>query len=354
MRLLIRYLKHSQGPLLLTRRDQLRLSFALTAFALGVSTTPLARGRSFVRSAEAAEAGRPALSNGESTTAPTPRLAEIAPGIFVHRGHHGVYAPENGGDICNTGFVIGDEAVAIIDTGGTAHVGAALKANIQSLTDRPIRYVINTHMHPDHVLGNAAFKGVNCEFVSHHKLPASLAARAERYLAYNKAAIGDDAFAGTEIVLPTRTVHDRTELDLGGRKLSLTAHPTAHTDNDLSVRDLTTETLFTGDLVFSGHVPTLDGSIRGWLALLGVLEKQTAQRIVPGHGPAAMDWPAAAAPIRRYLQAVADGVRQAIKGGHTMREAIDNVAQTEREHWLLFDEFHRRNISAAFAELEWE
>jgi quinoprotein relay system zinc metallohydrolase 2 len=214
--------------------------------------------------------------------------------------------------------------------------------------------VINTHMHPDHVLGNVAFRSEGTQFVGHHKLGPALAARAERYLAFNKEAVGEEAFAGTEIVLPTMTVDDQLELDLGARKLVLSARPTAHTDNDLTVHDVATDTVFMGDLIFSGHVPTLDGSIRGWLVVLGTLETQAAQRIVPGHGPASMEWPAAAAPVRRYLSAVATGVRKAIRDGRTMREAIETVGQDEHDKWLLFDEFHKRNVSAAFAELEWE
>lgn len=294
----------------------------------------------------------PALRAHAAT--PIEGVREVAPGVFVHRGVHGVYSPENGGDICNTGFIIGSEAVAVIDTGGTARLGAALRQSIAALTNRPIRYVINTHMHPDHVLGNAAFRADNPAFVGHHKLAAALSARAERYLAYNKAAVGETLFAGTEIVLPTQPVAQRTELDLGGRRLILQARTTAHTDNDLTVVCAQTSTMFTGDLVFSGHVPTLDGSIRGWIALLPELAKEPVARIVPGHGPAAMDWPAAAQPLQRYLDAVASGVRKAIRKGETMSTAIAAVAQEERAHWQLFDEFHGRNVSAAFAELEWE
>lgn len=282
------------------------------------------------------------------------RAVEIAPGVFVHRGTHAVYTPANGGDICNTGFVVGRDAVAVIDTGGTALIGAALRAQIRAVTDRPVRYVINTHMHPDHVLGNVAFKADQPAFIAHHKLPAALAARAERYLAYNKSAVGDAAFAGTELLVPEALVADTREIDLGERVLRLDARRTAHTDNDLTVRDLETDTLFTGDLVFSGHVPTLDGSIRGWLALLDEAASLEAERVIPGHGPAAMPWEAAVLPMRRYLNAVAGGVRSALANGTPLAAAIGSVAGEERPNWELFDEFHGRNVTAAFAELEWE
>lgn len=332
----------------LTRKQLLRIALGGVSAAALLSVTGLHAASGDARSAASVQ---PAAAGASDKPA---QVIEVASGVFVHQGQHGIYSPANAGDICNTGFIIGRDAVAVIDTGGTALLGGSLKAEIKALTERPIRYVVNTHMHPDHVLGNAAFRAEGTQFVGHHKLAAALSARAERYLAFNKEAVGEAAFVGTEIVLPTIAVDDRLDIDLGDRKLVLMARATAHTDNDLTVRDVTTDTVFLGDLIFSGHVPTLDGSIRGWLELLAALESKAAQRIVPGHGPASMDWPAAAAPVRRYLNTVANGVRQAIREGRSMREAIETVGQDERDNWLLFDEFHRRNVSAAFAELEWE
>ncbi len=282
-------------------------------------------------------------------------LVEVAPGVFVHRGDHApAYTPANRGDISNCGFVVGGECVAVIDTGGTAAFGNELLQAIRGVTPLPVRYVINTHMHPDHVLGNAAFRGDGTHFVGHHKLAAALSARADRYIAANKTAAGEDAFAGTEIVLPDMAVETTSSLDLGGRKLELVARRTAHTDNDLTVRDDATGTLFVGDLIFSGHVPALDGSIRGWIALLEELSASPAERIVPGHGPASMPWPAAAKPMLQYLQSIATDVRAAIAKGRSMSETMRTAAESERANWELFDEFHPRNVSAAFAELEWE
>ncbi|MFN3869308.1 MAG: quinoprotein relay system zinc metallohydrolase 2 [Hyphomicrobiaceae bacterium] len=296
----------------------------------------------------------PARSFAAAPASPGAEIAEIAPGVFVHRGEHGAYTRENRGDISNCGFVVGRDAVAVIDTGGTAAVGRDLLAAIRTRTDRPVRYVVNTHMHPDHVLGNAAFRGDGVSFIGHQKLAAALSARAERYLTYNREAAGEAAFAGTEIVLPDTPVVDTLDVDLGGRRLQLRAHPTAHTDNDLTVRDIVTDTVFMGDLIFAGHVPTIDGSIRGWMALLEDLVAQPAARIVPGHGPAAMPWPAAAEPLRRYLEAVATDVRAAIRAGRGIRETMSSAAAAERSQWELFDDYHARNIAASFAELEWE
>lgn len=282
-------------------------------------------------------------------------LTKVGDGVYVHNGVHAhKMTADNLGGICNCGFVVGRDAVAVIDTGGSAKFGAKLKAAIQSVTDTPIRYVINTHMHPDHVFGNAAFQEENTRFVAHHKMPRGLAARAERYISVNRKTLGEDAFAGTEVVLPKELVLDTKTIDLGGRRLTLDAHPTAHTDNDLTVRDEATETVFMGDLIFSGHTPTLDGSIVSWLGLLETLSKKDAQRIVPGHGPATMEWPEAAKPMQRYFSTIAREIREILARDGTMRDALASVGQSEKDAWELFSEYHARNVSAAYAELEWE
>lgn len=286
--------------------------------------------------------------------AATASVVEVAPGVFVHTGEHALQTSHNAGDISNSGFVVGDAAVAVIDTGGSYRAGRRLRAAIEQATEKPVRFVVNTHMHPDHVLGNAAFEGDGVEFVAHHKMARALAARGERYLEAAETAMGAEAFEGTRIVLPTTGIETATEIDLGGRELRLEAKPTAHTDNDLVVTDLETGTAFVGDLVFSGHVPALDGSIKGWLEVLEEMGSPPPERIVPGHGPAAMTWPDAAEPMRRYLTAVARDVRKVIAEGGTIGEAMRSAGADERGRWELFDEFHARNVSAAFAELEWE
>lgn len=278
----------------------------------------------------------------------------VAPGVFVHRGIHEDSKASNLGDIANVSFIVGDQGVAIVDTGGSAIVGQRLRAAVAAITDKPILFVINTHMHPDHVFGNSAFEADKPQFVAHHKMQRGLAARSEFYVRAAKTNLGDDGFAGSTIVYPTTVVLDTLTLDLGNRPLTLVARPTAHTDNDLTIFDVTTKTLFSGDLVFAERVPSLDGSVKGWLNLITTMRNETADRVVPGHGPVAMDWPAALDALETYWTVLARDVRAAIKDGKTISEATETAAQSEREKWVLFDDYNARNVTAAFAELEWE
>jgi quinoprotein relay system zinc metallohydrolase 2 len=281
-------------------------------------------------------------------------LGEIADGIYAFSGAYELMTPANQGAICNLGLIVGNDAVAVIESGGSIAEAQEFLAAVRRITDKPIRYLINTHMHPDHIFGNAIFRDAGAIIVGHHNLPRALEARGSYYLQSYREQLGDELMKGIEIIPPTVLVDDRLELDLGGRSIGLRAWKPAHTDNDLTVFDKATRTLFAGDLVFMGHLPTLDGSLLGWMRQMNELAAVDAARVVPGHGPASAGWPDALQPEQQYFERLAADLRKSIAAGVPLSAAVKTAGQGARDGWSLFDDFNGRNATAAYAELEWE
>lgn len=280
-------------------------------------------------------------------------VTEVAPGVYVHTGVIDDWLPSNGGDIANLGFVVGSRCVAVIDTGGTPLLGVRWRAAIERTTRLPICVVIDTHAHPDHVLGNAAFAAADTRFVASAKFNAAMSAR-EPYFLRALARDFGIAVAHDAVVYPTVAVDGTREFDLGDRVLVAQTWPTAHTDNDLTVYDRQTRTLFASDLLFVQHLPVVDGSLRGWLAAMQQLTKIDATLVVPGHGPTQPGGPDAWRPQQEYLEILLRETRAALKSHQTLSQAVDSVGIQAASRWQLAERFHRRNVTAAFAELEWE
>jgi quinoprotein relay system zinc metallohydrolase 2 len=279
-------------------------------------------------------------------------VENVGKGIYVHHGMHLDIDDGYHGDICNASFVVGSKGVAVIDTGGSLKVGNQLREAIRKVTPLPVLYVINTHVHPDHIYGNAAFLADKPEFIGHDKLANTMELRREQYTKLNARLLGDDA-KGTELVKPTISVKTTLELDLGDRKLLLTAHPVAHTNTDLSVME-SKGTLFAGDLLFIERTPTLEGDIKGLIAEIEKLKSSPAKQVVPGHGPVTKNWVEALNNAQHYLTVLLTDIRASIKKGESMESTMNTAAASEKDKWVLFDIANRRNVNTIYPVLEWE
>ena len=275
--------------------------------------------------------------------------------IYVHHGVHEDLSENYHGDICNISFIVGSKGIAVIDTGGSLKIGQQLHEAIRKVSSLPILYVINTHVHPDHIFGNAAFLQDKPIFVGHEKLPDAMERRRENYLRINQQWLGD-AFAGSEIVKPSALVKGTLKLELGDRTLLLTSYPTAHTNTDLTVFDNKSSTLWTGDLLFVERTPSIDGDIKGWLSVINELKVHEAENAIPGHSSILKDsnWKQQLNNEERYLWTLLNDIRASIKKGEVMEKAMSTAAASERSYWQLFDIVNRRNVNNIYPSLEWE
>lgn len=282
-------------------------------------------------------------------------IIEVAEGVFVHQGEHLHVDESYQGDIANIGFIIGADSVAVIDSGGSPSIGRALKESIREKTSLPIKYVINTHHHLDHIYGNSALIDKDIEFIGHTELPRAMALRKEIYerlnLEYLNIPIKESIQIAPSIFIK---VNESKVFDLGERKIKITAYPSAHTNNDITVEDLKTRTLWAGDLLFVDRTPVVDGDIHGIIDVTNHLISLDFNLVIPGHGTPTKNWRKAFEKHRDYFVILRDEIREAISEDIGLQEAIETVARSESRKWELFEVQNAININQVYPQLEWE
>ena len=279
-------------------------------------------------------------------------VKEVAPGIYVHVGKHLDVDVGYDGDICNIGFIVGKDSIAVIDSGGSNLVGQKLKKYITENFNQPIKYVINTHPHLDHIYGNVVFS--EAEIYGHANLTKAMKSREEIYSKLNEKYLGNVS-KDSPLILPNNTVEIGKDkiIDLGERQITLQSFPDAHTEADMIVFDQNTRTLWTGDLVFRERTPVIDGNIHGFIKALEVINNKEIDLVIPGHGqPSPKN--EAIQPILNYLVQLRDDVRKFIDSGESLEFAMENSASSLKEQWLLFEIQNQRNVNRIFPMMEWE
>jgi quinoprotein relay system zinc metallohydrolase 1 len=243
---------------------------------------------------------------------------QIADGVWLLEGSTANFAQDNGGNIVNTGFIVTEQGVLVIDSGPSRRYGEALRRAIAAVTDKPVLKLLLTHHHPDHALGNQAFADVPIAALA--GTTALLEEQGEA-MAENMYRLVGDWMRGTEVVLPNETLLPGP-FEVGGRRLRLLALR-GHTGADLAILDETSGVLFAGDLLFYQRALTTPGTpgLDVWLADLERLQALPWKQIVPGHGPLATD----AVPfvqMRDYLGWLDGLLREGAAKGADMNELI--------------------------------
>ncbi|WP_028580553.1 MBL fold metallo-hydrolase [Desulfogranum japonicum] len=224
----------------------------------------------------------------QSVMAQTPKaeLKKITDSVYAYTG---VPAGTPGNVFsANSGIVIGNDAVLVVDTLTSAKEAENFAADIRKVTDKPIRYVVNTHYHLDHALGNSFFADMGARIIGHVKCRDAVISGGDKMLE-NPAAFGlpEDFWEGTRIVAPDTAFERGMILDLGGITVKLIHTGFAsHSAGSVIVHISSQDVLFAGDILFTDFHPYIgEGDLPGWEKNLDFIHEMNVSHIIPGHGP---------------------------------------------------------------------
>jgi cyclase len=224
------------------------------------------------------------LALGQAASAQT-GLAKIADGVYSYVDTRNPSPATSFG--ANAGIIIGRDGVVVVDTLTSAKEAQRFIKDIRAITDKPITYVVNTHHHLDHSLGNSEFVKLGAVVVAQKNCRKEAQKDADTIL---KLALNygftTEALEGTTIALPTLTFTDKMTIELGDRTVELIYPGHSHTNGSSVVLIPDAKVLFVGDALFTNFHPNMrDADVNGWIKSLDTLSALDAQKIIPGHGP---------------------------------------------------------------------
>ena len=271
---------------------------------------------------------------------------------------HGIYAAidnAKGEAGANAGFVVGDNAVLVVDTFENAAAAQALLGEIRMLTKLPIKFVVNTHYHLDHVAGNAVFAKEGATIVAHRNVAGWI--HSENLKFFGKDIKPEQRSEVENLAAPDVLYNSAVELRIGNAPVRVEFFP-GHTGGDsvVIVQKEQATIVFCGDLFWRQTLPNLiDASTLPWMETLATLSKFSAESpviFVPGHGDVGNSGDVTA--FRGYLSDLREWVGAAAKDGKSGSELMNAVLPQVKEKygsWQFFDYFAKRNIADVEAEL---
>jgi glyoxylase-like metal-dependent hydrolase (beta-lactamase superfamily II) len=279
------------------------------------------------------------------------------PGFSVTKIGEGVYAAlgEDGGAAgSNAGFIIGSNGVAVVDTFTAVAPAKDLLAEIRKITNLPIRYVVNTHYHLDHVGGNAVFAETGATIIAQRNVAGWERTENLKFFGANPSA--ERRALVEALVLPNRTYTDKIDLDLGNRTIKV-RYMLGHTGGDsvVFVKDKNTDIVFGGDIIWQKHLPNLiDASTAPWVETLNkLLAEHPNATFVSGHGGIATA--ADVKDFRDYLVALRADIEKA-QGEGKLGDDLINAVTAELKPtygtWGFFNYFIKPDITLTASELK--
>ncbi|TDY00530.1 MBL fold metallo-hydrolase [Thiohalophilus thiocyanatoxydans] len=224
-----------------------------------------------------------------STAQAEPRFSmqpeQVASGIYaVIPPTRELPNPQNRGWNSNSAFIVTGDGVLVVDTGSSTEIGESLKTAIAGVTDQPVRWILNTHAHGDHWLGNAAFENSVEKIYATPPVIDQIRSQGENWVA-NFKRLTDGATGNSRIVPPDTPIDSRQELQLGNKAIVLFPSGDSHSPGDLLLWLPDDKVLISGDVIYSDRMPSTNNSnLQQWIKLLPELEQLQPEVVIPGHG----------------------------------------------------------------------
>lgn len=282
--------------------------------------------------------------------------------IYYTLGHPGVPVAANEGHTSNAGFVVTEEGVVVFDTLGTPSLGWALLQHIRSVTDQPIRFVIASHYHADHIYGLQAFRDhTNATIVAQAKAldytaPGNIDdEQAEPRLEQRRAALAPWVDGRTRIVEPRVVFRTAAEIRLGSRRFQLTYAGPAHSMSDMMMQVLPDQVLFAGDIVQNSRIPFMASAAvntGNWLHGLADVAAMQPRFIIPGHGQPSQDARQAITFTRDYILYLRKVMGDAVANWADFDTAYRQTDWSAYSHLPAFAASNRGNAYRVFLDLE--
>lgn len=277
----------------------------------------------------------------------------LARDVYMVPGEPGSPDERNQGRIGNAGFIVGETGVLAIDTGTSYAQGRALLQAIGRVTDKPVREVIVTQVHPEFVFGGAAFRERGIPVVMHDEAARLMTSRCSVCLRQLQVSIGEEALEGTTTYEADQSFTAPHPVESLGRPVRVLYYGHSSGPGDVAVFDESTGVLFAGGLLDNQRVPDIqDANLDGWKRALAALKALPLRQIVPGHGPASS--PALIDAVERYLGQLEDRARALAHAGIDLMAVPDAAALPEYSGWAQYDTIHPRNATIAFLRFERE
>jgi len=282
-----------------------------------------------------------------------PEPTKLSDHVYAWIGPLDGPSKENQGYRMNMAFVVGKETVAVLETGYTEAMGEAMLQHIRAVTDKPVKYAVNTNSQPDRFMGNPAFRRAGATIIAHKVSAERMAAQGANLAGSIEQILELPAGSIKVPQAPDRVITDKTKLDLGGVMVILDNFGPAHTPAQLVAEIPEDKMVYTGDMLYAQRLLAIntDGNIKSWLAAFDRLKQFGNATFIPGHGQPGklsdFDFP-----TRQYLDLLFSHMSKAVDEGTGLQDAIDSLDQSRFSKLANFDDLAGRNASRAYLERE--